>query len=165
MSFAYASPKNKSGADMVLYATADGSYVGKEKSPFSWTKAASVTAPQYNSRREEGVVTVQLDDPVILETGSRRGFYLTASEDVVSFGEGVYRVSDRRGVELYSSRAVSGFFGAGVDGFGLSCEVAYMKDDGTLPPGAAPRSGLGDGGALPEPHRRSGGPLGPAATE
>jgi len=106
-----------------------------KRSLLDWGKPVSINAPQYNYRREEGTIEIHLGsgDPVVLEAGSRRGFYLSASENVISFGEGVYRVSNRHGVELYSSHAVSSFFGTGIDGFSLSCEVSYMMDDGTLP--------------------------------
>merc|ERR1712157_172131 len=67
ISFAYKSPKNKNGANIVLYMTEDGSYIDKKKSPFSWRQAASVTAFQYNFRREEGIININLGGSVVLE--------------------------------------------------------------------------------------------------
>ena len=134
VSVGYKSPEDTKGARVEVYATNEGSYRGKETSPLDWTLVASADATRYDAKKESGVADLKFDNPIPIEVGGRRGLYVTASERILTLGEGAYHVDDVHGVELYSSRAVAGPFGAGVDGFALDCEVGYALDDGTLPP-------------------------------
>jgi len=136
----YTLPKNTDGATIDVYVTskisyigsATGSYVGKEQLPDDWERITTVTAPQFNQKREEGVVEIKLQHSIPLDVDDRRGFYFVASEDIIKFREGVYSIQNDDGVELHSSLAVSGLFGVGINGFGLSVGVSYTLDDSLL---------------------------------
>ena len=129
ISLAYLSPENDNGATIDVYVATEGSYIGKEQSVNDWEKVTTVTAPQYNPRRVTGILEIDLHHSIPLDIGTRRGLYFTASENIIKFGEGPYSIRNEQEVELYSSLAVSGLFGAGINGFSLSCEVSYMLDD------------------------------------
>mmetsp|Transcript_280 Transcript_280/g.566 ORF Transcript_280/g.566 Transcript_280/m.566 type:complete len:885 (-) Transcript_280:46-2700(-) len=133
ISLAYSPPENSDGATIDVFVTTEGSYNGKEKSADDWERITTVTVYEYNPRRETGLIEIKLDHSVPLGIGDRRGFYFAASEDIIMFGEGPYSVRNDQEVELYSSLAVSGLFGAGIYGFSLSCEVSYLLDDSSLP--------------------------------
>ena len=133
VSVGYKSPVENYVARVEVYATKEGSYRGKETSPPAWTLIASAEVDARKAK-ESGVARLRLEDPIPLEIGSWRGLYVTASERILTFGEGAYHIDNWHGVGLYSSRAVAGLFGAGIDGFSLDCEVGYVVDDGTLPP-------------------------------
>jgi len=133
ISLAYLSPENDNGATIDVYVATEGSYIGKEQSANDWEKVTTVTAPQYNPRRVTGILEIDLHHSIPLDIGTRRGIYFTASENIIKFGERPYSIRNEREVELYSSLAVSGLFGAGINGFSLSCEVSYMLDDDSSP--------------------------------
>ena len=136
----YTLPKNTDGATIDVYVTSKisyigsttGSYVGKEQLPDDWERITTVTAPQFNQKREEGVVEIKLQHSIPLDVNDRRGFYFVASEDIIKFREGVYSIQNDDGVELHSSLAVAGLFGTGINGFGLSVGVSYTLDDSLL---------------------------------
>ena len=157
INLAYSSPEKSTlemGATIDVYVTTKtsyigsvtaGSYIGKEQVPDDWERIATVTAAKYNQKKEEGIVEIKLDQSIPLNIGEKRGFYFSASEDIIKFGEGVYSIRNDDGVELHSSRAVSGLFGDGINGFGLNVEVLYTLDDSpplTLSPTTLPLNTL-----------------------
>eukprot|EP00578_Thalassiosira_sp_NH16_P011646 CAMPEP_0181123866 /NCGR_PEP_ID=MMETSP1071-20121207/26152_1 /TAXON_ID=35127 /ORGANISM="Thalassiosira sp., Strain NH16" /LENGTH=744 /DNA_ID=CAMNT_0023209085 /DNA_START=18 /DNA_END=2252 /DNA_ORIENTATION=- len=131
ISLTYKSPEDED-ATIDVYVTTEGSYVGKGQSSANWDSIETVTVYEYHPKRRPGPIEISLGDRSIhLEKGSRRGLYIVASDEILEFAKGPYSIGDKRGVELRSSLAVEGFFGTGIDGFGLSVEVGYMLDDGS----------------------------------
>ena len=125
--------------------TNGGACIGKEQVPADWERLISVTAPQYNLKKEDGIIEIDLQHSIPLDIGDRRGFYFVASEDIIKFGEGVYYIINDDDIELHSSLAVSGLFGVGIDGFGLNFGVSYTLDDSlplTVIPTSSPSSPL-----------------------
>ena len=133
ISFMHSAPKSPNST-VYVYTTTRGSYAGKEQSKVEWNKIAAVNISTY----DPDVVEIKLDPFVPLGIGSRRGFYLSASEEIILFGEGTYSIQNSHQVELHSSRAVVGTFGDGIDGFSLSCAVNYYLDDALSFPTANP---------------------------
>ena len=131
ITLAYSSPKTNSGATIDVYVTNEGSFDGKEKSSDNWDKLATVNLERYNKKRGIQDIEIALYHTIPLGIG-RRGFYFAASEDILLFREGVYTARSEHQVEIHSSRAVSGLFGFGIDGFGLDCEVSYLLDDASF---------------------------------
>jgi len=133
ITLAYAMPQNEDGATIDVYVSNNGSYIGKEKSVDEWEKVTTVTALQYNQKRETGILEVELHHSIPVGIGKRRGLYFAASEDILKFGEKPYSIRNDHEVELYSSLAVSGLFGDGINGFSLSCGVSYTLDGTSRP--------------------------------
>ena len=117
ISFMHSSP-TYTNATIDIFVTSSGSYVGQEYSVTAWERIRTMNV----SAIDPGVIDITLDNFIPLGIGRKQGFYLAASENIVLFGEGVYSVKDENEVELFSSRAVTGTFGDGVDGFSLSCK-------------------------------------------
>ena len=129
INLAYSPPQNNGGATIDVYVTTEGSYAGKEQSSINWEWISTVQVFRYNPKRHSDVVEIDLVHSIPVDIGNKRGFYFHASENIIKFGEGVYSLRNDHEVELYSSRAVTGIFGDGIDGFTLSCEVNYLLDD------------------------------------
>ncbi|KAL9178932.1 hypothetical protein ACHAXT_011905 [Thalassiosira profunda] len=131
MSLMYASPVNDDDdqATIDVYVTTGGSYVRREQSPDAWTKVGSATFPRYNPKKGPQFIEIDLDRAIPLNIGGRRGFYFHSTEQNIMFGNGVYSTRNEHEVELHSSRAVSGLFGEGIDGFSLNVEVGYLLED------------------------------------
>jgi hypothetical protein len=138
-----------------LYSTIDGSYRGREESNSGW-KLLSTTYVSSQSNSDFAEVTV--DPPLILGAGSTTAFYLFASREILLFGQGVYSVKNEHGLHLYSSRAVSGLFGTGVDGFSLSCSIGYSLDDhlSTKPPTQRPSTHISEFKSTTHKHSKGG---------
>lgn len=134
--FMHSAPANET-ATVDLYITEEGTYKDKVE-PTQWEKIASSNV---STTDKSDFAEIQLDSYILLDSGSRRGFYLAASENIILFEEGVYSSTNDQGVELYSSRAVSGLFGDGIDGFSLSIEIHYLLDDRTMSPTKMPADG------------------------
>ena len=47
---------------------------------------------------------------------------------MLQFGVGAYSIENDHGVQLHSSRAVSGPFGTALESFSLNCEVKYVVE-------------------------------------
>lgn len=137
ISLAYSSPEREEGARIDVYVTGSGSYVGNENTKSQWDWIHAATVARYNPRKETGIVEILLDHAIPIDIGERRGLYFVASEEIIKFAEGVSTTRNKHGVELYSSRAVAGFFGDSIDGFALSCAVSYSLDD-SPPPSVGP---------------------------
>ncbi|KAL3788808.1 hypothetical protein HJC23_006261 [Cyclotella cryptica] len=125
ISFMHASLTDADAA-VALYATLEGSYLGKESSSGGWEYLSSIDLP---SGKSSDFAEIAINPPLTLAVGSKRAFYLFASESIILFGQGVYAIKNSQGVELYSSRAVTGLFGDGIDGFSLSCSITYVLND------------------------------------
>ncbi|KAL7537232.1 hypothetical protein ACHAXR_007675 [Thalassiosira sp. AJA248-18] len=128
----YSSPETNAGATINVYVTTEGSFLGKEESADNWERIKTVTVARYNAKRGTRFIEIDLLHSIPLGIGGRRGLYFAASEDIIMFGEGLYSIRNDHKVELHSSRAVSGLFGDGIDGFGLNIEVSYLLDDSSL---------------------------------
>ncbi len=116
--FMYSIPVN-SNATIDIFVTEEGSYKEHYQSRDNWILIESLSA---SNNDDPDFIDVTFDPFIVVEVGSVRGFYLSASEDIILFGEGIYSIQDKFGVELISSRAISGLFGNGIDGFSLNCE-------------------------------------------
>ena len=101
-----------------LYATLEGSYIGQDDSNSGWRLLSTSTLSTHSS---SDFLEIIINPPLQMNPGSTKAFYLYSSHEVILFGQGVYSVQNEHGVELHSSRAVTGFFGDGIDGFSLSC--------------------------------------------
>ncbi|KAL3780992.1 hypothetical protein ACHAWO_007453 [Cyclotella atomus] len=109
-----------------LYYSMGGSYRGREKSQSDWKLLSTKIV---SSQSSSDFTEITFGSPLCLHVGSAAAFYLFASRDILLFGQGVYSVKNDHGLQLYSSRAVSGLFGDGVDGFSLSCSIEYSLND------------------------------------
>ncbi|KAL7518100.1 hypothetical protein ACHAWX_002956 [Stephanocyclus meneghinianus] len=125
ISFMHAALKD-ADATVALYSTIEGSYLGKENSNSGWKYLSRTDLP---SGKSSDFVEIAIYPPISLSVGSKKAFYLFASESFILFGQGVYTIENNHGVELFSSRAVTGLFGDGIDGFSLSCSVSYVLND------------------------------------
>lgn len=128
---------------IVLYSTMEGSYFGKEKTTSAWELLSTNII---SSESSSHTLEITINPPLRLNVGSSKAFYLFASNSIILFGQGVYSIRNEHEVELYSSRAVSGWFGDGIDGFSLSCSIEYVLNDnaGTPAPIAHPTINPGE---------------------
>lgn len=102
----------------------EGSYRGKENANSGWELLSTTNL----SRSDFTEIT--LNPPLLLSVGSTKAFHLFASESIILFGQGAsYIRNEDHSIELYSSRAVKGLFGAGIEGFSLSCSIEYSLND------------------------------------
>ena len=108
----------------VLLYYADMAYTDVER-PTDWIL---ISTSVISSRAGSESITISIDPPLRLNVGSTKAFYVSASRDVILFGQGEYLIQNHHGLELYSSRAVTSS-GDGIDGFSLSCSVEYVIND------------------------------------
>lgn len=145
ISFMHTTPSGEDDVTIALYSTLDGSYAGKEVSNSGWRLLSTIVISNDN-RSDSTDITV--NPPLRLNAGLTKAFYLSASEDVILFGQGAYSLQNDHGVELFSSRAVSGLFGEGIEGFSLSCSIEYVLSDSlstpspTTPPTTQPTESM-----------------------
>mmetsp|Transcript_20581 Transcript_20581/g.42405 ORF Transcript_20581/g.42405 Transcript_20581/m.42405 type:complete len:961 (+) Transcript_20581:126-3008(+) len=127
----------KTNATIDIFVTEEGSYTKHSQSEDGWNLIQTLSVSKND---DPDFIDVAFDPFIAVGAGSRRGFYLSASEDLILFGEGIYAIQDDFGVELFSSRAISGRFGNGIEGFSLNCEVYYLIDDAISSPTEGPIS-------------------------
>ena len=77
---AYSQPERIEGATIDVYVTTKvsyigstngGSYIGKEQVPTNWKRLKSVNAPQYNIKKEDGIIEIDLQHSIPLDIGDR----------------------------------------------------------------------------------------------
>jgi len=93
--------------------------------PSLWQGVTTATVPG-----SEGMMEINFPSPITIVSGKVE-LYIAASEEVLQFGVGAYSIANDHGVQLHSSRAVSGRFGTALESFSLNCEVKYVVEEVT----------------------------------